>query len=169
MLLIPLFIIIFFSTFNYNFILATLIFILAGITDVLDGYLARKYNKITKIGQVMDPLADKLMQITVLTCLTIGGYIPIFLIIIIGIKEIIMIIGGIYIYFRKEKLVIPANKYGKIATILFYIAVILISLPNSEYFFYVTILFSILAFIQYFIIAIKKIKIVNKNNRVQEI
>ena len=52
-----------------NPIVAILIFLLAGATDVLDGYLARKYNWITNLGKILDPLADKMMQCTVLVCL----------------------------------------------------------------------------------------------------
>ncbi|MDF2698878.1 MAG: CDP-diacylglycerol--glycerol-3-phosphate 3-phosphatidyltransferase [Haloplasmataceae bacterium] len=163
--LVPMFIFVYFSSLEANFVIAIMIFIIAGITDVLDGYIARKYNKITKIGQVLDPLADKLMQITVLSCFTISRFIPIWIIMIYGLKELLMIIGGIYLFFKKEKLVIPANRYGKLATILFYLAVLLVFLPNSQYFFYVTMMFSILAFVQYSLIAIKKLKIMNSESK----
>ncbi len=123
-LLVPGFIYVFFSKSDGNVINATYIFILAGITDILDGYIARKYDKITQWGQVMDPLADKLMQLTVLICFTIKDYLPMWIIFIIGIKEILLIMGGLFLYYKRNKIVIPANKYGKIATIAFYIAII---------------------------------------------
>ena len=60
-----------------NKVWAFAVFILAGITDVLDGFIARRFNLITKWGKLMDPLADKLMLITVLICLFIEEVIPV--------------------------------------------------------------------------------------------
>lgn len=169
-LLIPFFIFIFFSTLDNNLIYSTLIFIIAGLTDVLDGFIARKYNLITKLGQVMDPLADKLMQLTVLICLTIEGYISIWIIIFYGIKELTMILGGIILYSRKDKVVIPANFYGKFATFLFYVAVLSLSFPfaYSRALFVVAITCSLVAFLQYLYIGINKMKKINKNSEMIE-
>ncbi|SNX55062.1 CDP-alcohol phosphatidyltransferase family protein [Thermoanaerobacterium sp. RBIITD] len=64
-ILIPIFVYSYFYITDGN-IFAAIIFIVSGITDVLDGYIARHYNQITKMGILMDPLADKLMIITVL-------------------------------------------------------------------------------------------------------
>jgi cardiolipin synthase len=109
------------------------IFITATITDVLDGYIARRFELITKIGTVLDPLADKLMLITVLLCLYIDRRIPLFVIVIVIIKELFMIASGVYLYFIREKIVIPSNKIGKAATVGFSLAIVLIlfNLPDS--------------------------------------
>ncbi len=165
--LIPFFILIFFSHVHNHLIMASIIFVLAGITDVLDGYIARKFNLITKWGQAMDPLADKLMQLTVLSCLTIDGLIPVWFIVIYGVKELSMIFGGIVLYTKKGKMVIPANAFGKVATIIFYIAVLSVALQYkySYYVFLIAISFSILAFIQYSVIGSKKIKNLNEINQ----
>lgn len=119
--LIPVFVLVFFSPVNHNLIFSISIFLLAGITDVLDGYIARKYDLITKWGMVLDPLADKLMLLTVLSCLTIGRYIPFWIICLVAAKEIFMIVSGLFL-FRKDT-VIPSNKFGKISTLLFYLSI----------------------------------------------
>ena len=79
-------------------IAALFIFLLAGVTDVVDGIIARKFNMITKIGKVYDPLADKLMQITAVICLSYVEIIPSWVIWFILFKEGTMILGGIFLY-----------------------------------------------------------------------
>ena len=150
-LLIPVFIYIFFQQDVASIIHATYIFLLAGITDILDGFLARKYNLITKWGQAMDPLADKLMLMTVLICFTIKNYLPSWVIVIVGLKEILMIFGGLLLYYKKDKVVIPANKFGKIATVNFYIAILYTAfkLPYSIIVVSLAILFALFALAKY--------------------
>ncbi len=132
LILVPVFAIVFFSDMaNANYV-ALGIFILAGITDVLDGYIARHYNLISKVGTVLDPLADKLMQLTALVCLTIDGALPLWIMVILLAKEAAMIVTGIYMYFRKKSTVIPSNWFGKSATILFSLAILVTILyPDS--------------------------------------
>ncbi|NLM35995.1 MAG: CDP-diacylglycerol--glycerol-3-phosphate 3-phosphatidyltransferase [Clostridiales bacterium] len=127
--LIPVFILVFFSSVKNNFIYAVSIFLLAGATDVLDGYIARKYNLVTKWGMVIDPLADKLMLLTVLICLAIKGYIPLIVVILIAVKDSLMIISGVFLY--KKNTVIPANIFGKASTLLFYLSIFM--LPINKY------------------------------------
>ena len=106
-LLIPVFIYFFFSDLPNNYVISAVIFILAGITDILDGYIARKFNIITKWGKLMDPLADKAIQLTVIFCLAYIKLVPLWAIFIILIKEILMVIGGVVLY--KDKIVVRAN------------------------------------------------------------
>ncbi len=122
--LIPFFILVFFSDSPNSLIYSVGIFVVAGITDMLDGYIARKCGLVTKWGQAMDPLADKLMLLTVLICFTIKDYLPIWIIITVGLKETLMVTGGLLLYTKRDKVVVPANKYGKIATVSFYVAII---------------------------------------------
>lgn len=121
--LLPIYVYVFYNPSENSLLYATLIFALAGITDILDGYIARKYDLITKLGTVLDPLADKLTQLTVLITFTTKGYIPIWAITIIAIKEVLMIIGGIILYYGDRDAVIPSDKYGKFATVLFYVTI----------------------------------------------
>lgn len=130
-----------------------LIFAVAGVTDVLDGYIARKYNLVTDLGTVLDPLADKLMLIAVLSCFTIKGYIPTWIIGVVLVKELSMIAGGIYLYFNKEQIVIPANKFGKLATVFFYAAIILITFnvkaDYNKYLISIAMIMTLVAFVVY--------------------
>lgn len=121
LLLIPVFIKTFYDSPNY--FIPFSVFIVAGATDVLDGYIARKYNLITKWGQIFDPIADKLLQISVLFVLTDKGVIPLWIIIVIILKELFLMIGSIVAF--KNKIIVQAKWYGKAATVLFYIAIIL--------------------------------------------
>jgi len=104
---------------------ALLLFLLAGLTDVLDGYVARAFNMITAWGKLADPLADKLMQITALVLLTYHRKIPLIIVIIVVIKEVFMALGSVVLY-RKKQYVVSANWYGKLATVIFYFAVVMI-------------------------------------------
>lgn len=122
--------------YNEKYIFAIVLFAFGGFTDILDGYIARKYNMITKWGKFFDPLADKFMQITALTLLVMHHFIPIVVLGVVIIKEALMLSGGIMLY-RKGKTVIGANWYGKLATVIFYFAILatiilsLESLSNS--------------------------------------
>ncbi len=132
LLLVPLFPIVFFSSMENARFYALIIFMVASITDFLDGYLARKYNVVSIIGIILDPLADKSMLLTTLGCLYTTKYIPIGVLIIILIKEASLVLSGIFLYFKKEKTVIPSNKFGKLATVVLSLAIVLIIVfPNS--------------------------------------
>lgn len=100
-LLIPLFIYTFVTgTGDGRIIYPIIIFIISGISDVLDGYIARTYHMETKLGAVLDPLADKLMLITALICFAVYDYIPYWIVILVALKELFMIGGGIIAYQR---------------------------------------------------------------------
>lgn len=142
-----------FFNFNNGRILGLFIFLLAGITDVLDGFIARKFNAISNFGIALDPLADKLMLLTVLICLYISNDIPFIILFIMIIKEFTLIVLGSLLYFKKEKTTIPANFFGKTATFLFSIAIILTFLyPNesiSNYSVIIAVISKLLAFTMY--------------------
>lgn len=120
--LIPIFIILMIQE-EYGF--ALLVFIFSGITDMVDGYIARKYNMVTKWGKFLDPLVDKLFQFTALVMIgvKIQNLAPLVIpiIFIIAGKEILMGIGSLMLY--KSGVVVSANWYGKLATFIFYVAV----------------------------------------------
>lgn len=146
-LLIPIFMYFFFLPEETGVGIAVIIFILAGITDTLDGYIARKYNQITKLGIVLDPLADKLMLITVLISIAISKRIPMWIIIVVAAKELFMIAGAITLY-NKQNVVIPANIFGKAATVLSYFAIlsVVFELPFGNIALYLYVFATILAF-----------------------
>ncbi len=102
---------------------AFVMLLVIGITDVLDGYIARKYNMITKLGTVLDPIADKLVQATAIAVLTYNLMIPFVIIAVVVIKELMLGLGA-FILYRNGQVVISSNMYGKLATVLFYTAIL---------------------------------------------
>lgn len=102
---------------------AGIVFILAGFSDAIDGHLARKYNWITNVGKLLDPLADKLLEVAVTVCLAIEfrGPFTILAAIIIT-KEIIMIVGA-YLIMSKSNVYVSAVWCGKLATIVWYVLI----------------------------------------------
>lgn len=101
-----------------NFTVAAIIFILSGVTDIVDGIIARKFNMVTNFGKVYDPFVDKLMQITAVVCLALSGIIPFVILAIVIFKEVSMIIIGGILYLKK--IVVYSHWYGKAATVIFY-------------------------------------------------
>lgn len=110
---------------------AAIIFFVAWVSDVLDGYIARKYNLVTDFGKVFDPLADKLITLIALFLLAYDKKITILLPIIVLAKEIVLAIGGAFLYKVKNK-VVGAKWVGKIATFLFAAAIILMMFKATE-------------------------------------
>lgn len=133
LILIPFFVFAYFSELENARIYALVLFLLAGFTDLLDGYLARKYQVVSVVGIVLDPLADKLMLLTALGCFVYKGAIPVPALVIMLILEGLLILGGIYLYVHKTRDVVPAGITGKMATVFFAIVVVLLILI-PEYF-----------------------------------
>ena len=123
--MVPVFPFVFFSGSPNSHYWALGIYVLASLTDVLDGYLARKYELVTVVGTVLDPLADKLMLLMAVSCLYIDQTIPFWAYLFILVSEVFMIAMGFYMYFRKKRFVIPSNRVGKTATVIFFLGVAL--------------------------------------------
>lgn len=113
-----------------NYILGIVFFTISGITDVLDGFIARKFNLISNFGKLMDPLADKLTQISVLASLVAVDIIPFWILVIVILKELLMVIGASFLY--GKDVVVYSKWYGKLATVLFYLAIV-ISLITKQF------------------------------------
>jgi cardiolipin synthase len=165
-LLVPVFVYFFFSDLENSYFISAIIFIFAGVTDVLDGYIARKCNMITKWGKLLDPLADKLMQLTVIFCLTYRGLVPLWAIYIILTKEILMVLGSILLY--RDEIVVSATWYGKAATVLFYLAILAIILLDtsdmqSTFLIGIAVGSGVFAFVRYSL-NFKQIKFSHKHN-----
>ena len=120
LLLVPVFVILFFNGMKKT---ALVVFIVASLTDFLDGYLARKLNQITDFGKLFDPLADKLMVLTAMVCQGIAGVFPWIAIIIVAVKEGMMVLGGMFMLSRN--VVVYSNLPGKAAQVCFIAALIL--------------------------------------------
>ena len=105
-----------------NYMIAFLFLTISGITDVLDGYIARKFDFITNFGKLIDPLADKATQLSVLAVLALQNVIPVWILIIVLLKEFVMISGASFLY--GKEFVVSSRWYGKLSTVLFYIAIV---------------------------------------------
>ena len=92
---------------------ALIVFIAASLTDLADGYIARKYNLITNFGKLMDPLADKLMVISVMLSLAQRGIVPWAVLAILLAKEGLMVLGGAVLY--RHQVVVYSIWIGKLA------------------------------------------------------
>lgn len=100
------------------------IFIVASLTDLLDGKIARKYNLVTNFGKFMDPLADKLLVCSALICLIELGQVPAWMVIVIISRE--FIISGFRLVASDNGVVIAASYWGKFKTVFQMVAVILL-------------------------------------------
>ncbi|MBP1992618.1 CDP-alcohol phosphatidyltransferase family protein [Paenibacillus eucommiae] len=120
--LIPVYLVVFFEGYPKT---AFLILVVAGLTDILDGYWARSRGLITPLGIMLDPLADKTMMLAVMISLLISGMIPWQAAAAIFIRDIGMIIGSAFFHFRGKRTV-PANMLGKLTTVLYYVAILFI-------------------------------------------
>jgi len=122
-LLVPALIISFFEHPEDRQLLTLCFFLAAGFTDCLDGFFARRYNQITTLGKVLDPIADKLFTAAVVFCLVMSGVISWAILGIIVVKELYMGVGATICL--KRKINVASDIYGKLATVLFYPAVLL--------------------------------------------
>lgn len=122
MVLIPVFIALYYGDLT---VLAFAVYVTACLTDALDGYIARRFDQITPFGKLMDPLADKLMQLSMMFCLTSTGYMPWWALIVLLAKEIVMVTGGALL-FKKRDVVVMSSWPGKVATVLLILAIIAI-------------------------------------------
>lgn len=136
-----------------NYTVPVVLFLVGGLTDVLDGYIARRFNMITSWGKFADPLADKLMQITALVLLTIKQIVPLSILVIVVVKEVFIGLGILMLY-KKENVVESANWYGKMATVVFYAAIVLAILnkdtkPYGSILMIVAVAITLFAFVMY--------------------
>ncbi len=107
------------TTFAYKHYKVTFVILcISALTDVLDGWVARKFNMVSRLGTILDPIADKLTQFTVFVCLFIASLIPRWLVALLFLKELTMAVGAFVLL--KKNIVIKANLSGKFATVVFY-------------------------------------------------
>lgn len=139
-----------------QYIITTIILIISGITDILDGIIARKFNFITDFGKLMDPLADKATQVATLVVLVLQNIIPFWILAVVIIKEFIMVAGASFLYGKET--VVFSKWYGKLSTVLFYIAIfssLIIKYFNitfnfADYIYYLAVAVTIFSLIMYF-------------------
>lgn len=139
-----------------DFVAAFVFLTISGLTDVLDGIIARKFNFITNFGKLIDPLADKSTQIFTLIALSYAGIVPNWILIVVFMKEALMIAGASFLY--GKKLVVSSRWYGKLATVMFYVAIVASLAVNyfnlaahfDIYIYYIALALTIFSLIMYF-------------------
>ena len=140
--------------FRAKMITAFITFAVAELTDVVDGYIARKYNMISELGKLLDPLADKLMAVGVLLSFTIVRILPAWVVIVLASKELLMLIGGLFMI--KRGFIAPSNILGKMCAFIMNIAIatgffyFIDAWANIyPYVIYIGLAFSVLSMVQY--------------------
>lgn len=103
---------------------AIIVFLLAEITDVLDGLIARRFNLITKFGKIADPLADKMMQLAALFMFSIKDMIPRIIPWLVLFKELFMLISGIYLI--RKNFDMSSKWFGKLTSVILFISIMLV-------------------------------------------
>jgi len=114
-LLVPIFIYLILKERLYD---ATVVFVVAGITDAVDGFIARTFNQRTEFGANIDPLADKLLLSGAFIVLTIKGFVPLWLCVPVIIRDFILLAGVIMLRGSGRKVVISPSIFGKLTTFL---------------------------------------------------
>lgn len=115
------------------YIPAFITMIVAAVTDLLDGKIARKFNMVSNLGKILDPIADKLSQIAIVIILIVkfwDGYLKYILMLFI-VKELMMVLGGALLL-AKGMRPVAAEMWGKVATTVFYIFMIVIIAIGGE-------------------------------------
>ncbi len=130
------------SQIDYNFNhLASVVFFISGIlftisafTDFLDGYIARKYNLITTLGKILDPIADKILVNSVLIIFAYLRIVPVWIVVLMVIRDII--VNSLRMLLASKNVIMPADLWGKIKTItqLLGILIIFFLFPLNHYF-----------------------------------
>ncbi|MEK6992615.1 CDP-diacylglycerol--glycerol-3-phosphate 3-phosphatidyltransferase [Paenibacillus sp. FSL K6-1566] len=110
---------------------AVSIFIIASVTDKLDGYIARKYNQITNLGKLLDPLADKLLVSAALIVMVAQRLIPAWIALIIIGREVF--VSGIRIMAAAKGIVLAADQHGKLKLVLQVIGIAAVLLRNDPF------------------------------------
>lgn len=111
---------------------AFLVFVVAGVSDGVDGFLARHFNWRSRFGAIADPLADKLLLVTTYVLLTWMGELPLWLVLLIFGRDLIIVVGGLLFYFKVHRFDVKPTLLGKICTFIqiSYVVVLLLHLAG---------------------------------------
>lgn len=117
-IMVPFFIVFYIKSY---FLISFVLFVLASLTDLLDGHIARKRNLISNFGKIMDPLADKILVYSAFCLMVENGFVPAWMLIVILVRE--FAVSGMRTVAASEGIVVAADLSGKIKTVLQMIAV----------------------------------------------
>lgn len=159
--LVPVMVVFMLTDVPFSAIISASVFLIASLTDCLDGYLARKRNEITNFGKFADPIADKILVLSAFLCLVENNIIPSWSVIIVLARE--FVVSAIRMLAATQNVVIAADKYGKIKTVTQMIATTLLILgentlmSNIVYYsatmvlYYISILFTAFSGVSYIV------------------
>lgn len=105
------------TNFHSHYFLASGMIVIIWISDLLDGYFARKLNQVSELGKIIDPLADKITIISIGAILLVQHIIPLWFALVIVLRDIIIFLAGIYLKYCK-KIVLSSNWIGKISVFI---------------------------------------------------
>lgn len=109
---------------------AVVVILLSGLTDIADGIIARKFNMVSDLGKILDPIADKLTQAALIICLTTKYSLMLPLIVEFALREVAMLVLG-YITLKKKDSVNSSQWFGKLTTVMLYaVMMVLILFPG---------------------------------------
>ena len=113
-LMVPLYVLFFYWNFKAHYLAATLVFVIASITDAIDGKLARSNNQVTDFGKFLDPLADKVLVVAALSCLLQSQKVNIVVFLLIVTRE--FMVSALRLVVANKGTVVPAGFAGKLKT-----------------------------------------------------
>ena len=116
-----------------QFVSALVLFVIAAVSDVVDGYLARRYGWTSWLGGWLDPVADKSMQISVYMSLAWLTLIPVWLVVAVIIRDLVIVTGGLVYYFRIEKVEAEPSWTSKINTAIQMLLVVVVLFDQGIY------------------------------------
>ena len=161
--LVPVFVLFMLTDFTeYNGLIAFIVFVIATITDKIDGTIARKKNLVTDFGKFLDPIADKLLVCSALICLTADGTIPAWITIVIIGRE--FIISAFRLVCADTGKTVAASWWGKSKTIaqMVTIIVLLMNIPQlavvETVFIYISLVLTVVSLVDYFVKNINVLK-----------
>ncbi|MEW6654242.1 MAG: CDP-alcohol phosphatidyltransferase family protein [Bacteroidota bacterium] len=146
---------------NSNYYLVFLIMI-AFVSDLADGYIARKTGKVSEMGKLLDPLADKLLTSIIILLFWVLGFVPLIYLLLLLSRDIIIFIGGI-ILAKKIGVITPSNNFGKFTVFtigLYFLTILFLGADDwlTKIMLYISAILSILSIIVYYIRGVKLLK-----------
>ena len=144
---------------------ALLAYVIAMLTDVVDGFIARHFNQITALGKLLDPLADKLSLVTLIWLFVADGQIPFWVLLLILMKEAALVIGGGVAL--KRGIVVYALPIGKVTTCAFVVSIVarfLAFRQIADLLMWVSLVLSMIALVWYSLDLMKKLENCKSNS-----
>ena len=140
-----------------KYLLALIVFVLAGLSDAVDGFIARVFDQKSRLGAILDPIADKILLVSAFIVLSVKDVIPVWLTVIVISRDILILLAVLILFLTKDNFAISPAFVSKITTCLQLVTVLNVLLAKyfpvfhqvSDYFFWATGLFVVTSFLHY--------------------